>query len=219
VNREFNLDRDMGIFSYQEWGEDSLWRLQVAVSSGLGRGTPTRSDQKLAGTIRTEWLPWGAFKESSDLVEGDLLFHEDPRLAIGLGTHYNPRAGRLKGTHGLLLTPSQQLELQHHLVDFLWKWSGWSIYSEAFVRDGHSNWNEPSIQARGAMLQTSYLTAAGLFAVRHAQVHWSQSQATQTEWALCWTYPWQKHAIKFQTEWAQIDHEPWVRFQLEVGSP
>lgn len=219
VNREFNLDRDVGVFSYQEWGQDTLWRLQIAASSGLGRGTPARTDQKLAGTVRGEWLPWGAFQEGSDLIEGDLLFHERARLAIGLGTHYNPRAGRLKGTHGTLLTASQQLQLQHHFVDFLWKWNGWAVSGEGFLRNGQSNWNEPNLQAQGALLQASYLTRMGLWAFRHAQVIGLQTPMTQTEWALGWTYPWHKHAMKFQAEWAQIDHEPWIRFQFEVGSP
>ncbi|MFN9066067.1 MAG: porin, partial [Bdellovibrionales bacterium] len=159
ANAIFNIDRDNGVQSRHQWGSESPFRLQLALSSGEGRGQPNKGTG-LSTTARVEWLPLGLFQEDGDFFEGDLLFESDHKLAFGLSHNKNRKAYRLGGQIGEIMDNDSRRDLESLMADVLWKYQGYSISLEQFMR----NAEDPTISAdqtiyegTGTNIQFSYV--------------------------------------------------------------
>jgi len=128
ANAAFTLDRDFGLFAYfnQPLG-NSLINLKGAVSTGEGRNI-TRTDQGLAYTLRTEWLPWGDFAGNGDYSEGDLEFEQQPRLSLALTYSHNEETRQSGGQLGIPL--AQGIDLNTWIADAVFKYRGHACLAE-----------------------------------------------------------------------------------------
>jgi hypothetical protein len=128
VNSVFNIDRDFGIqFVYKR----KYVIAKGAISSGEGRNIST-SDYGLAYTGRVEFLPFGAFTNGGDYFEGDLAREKSPKVSVGLAFSHNENAARTAGQLGTMLYSG--VDIQTAIVDFLYKYNGWSFASEFIQR-------------------------------------------------------------------------------------
>jgi phosphate-selective porin OprO/OprP len=128
VNAAFNIDRDFGV-QFQHKTKNSTVR--GAVSTGEGRNI-TLSDGGLAYTGRVELLPFGLFTDGGDYFEGDLAREKTPKISIGLAYSHNVHAVRTGGQLGGLLYEGTNINTQ--IIDFLYKYSGWSFAAEYVKR-------------------------------------------------------------------------------------
>jgi phosphate-selective porin OprO/OprP len=129
VNSTFNLDRDFGIqFAYKK----KHIVAKGAISSGDGRNITT-SDYGLAYTGRMELLPFGSFTNGGDYFEGDLAREKSPKVSIGVSFSHNENATRTAGQLGSMLYSG--VDIQTQIVDFLYKYNGWSFAAEYMNRN------------------------------------------------------------------------------------
>jgi phosphate-selective porin OprO/OprP len=128
VNAAFNLDRDFG---FQVQHKTKYAVLRGAVSSGEGRNI-TLSDGGLAYTGRAEFLPFGAFTNGGDYSEGDLAREKTQKVSVGFAYSYNAKATRTGGQLGSMLYAPTDITTQ--IVDFLYKYNGWSFAAEYMKR-------------------------------------------------------------------------------------
>ncbi|MCS6838903.1 MAG: porin [Bdellovibrionaceae bacterium] len=225
ANGEFNLDRDVGFFSYHQWQRGThVFRGQGALSSGLGRGTPSRSGTfLLASTLRLEWLPWGEFLKGGDYFEGDLLGEEDPKLSIGVVAHYNPNVVRHRGTVGWLLPSDVVRKMGTLIVDTLFKYRGFSYSHEIFYRSfNNENSGDPQIvlwSGYGYAVQASYSWAQRwLAALRYSHIQAvSGVNFLREETVFGLSYLVRHHRFKIQNEVSILSEESYYRFQVEFG--
>jgi phosphate-selective porin OprO and OprP len=128
VNSTFNIDRDFGVqFGYKT----KFFVARGAVSSGEGRNITT-SDNGLAYSGRVEFLPFGAFTNGGDYFEGDLAREKKPKVSIGFASSLNEKATRAGGQLGSYLYAATDIKTD--IVDFLFKYKGWSFASEYINR-------------------------------------------------------------------------------------
>jgi len=128
VNSTFNIDRDFGAqFSYKA----KYAVVRGAVSSGEGRNYNS-SDYGLAYTGRVDLLPFGSFINGGDYFEGDLAREKRPKVSLGVAYSHNENASRNGGQLGILLI--QPTDIKTQIVDFLYKYNGWSFSSEYMKR-------------------------------------------------------------------------------------
>ena len=100
VNALFTVDRDVGAFlAYSRSIGQARYVIRGAVSSGDGRN-PQAGDGGLAYTTRWELLPFGAFTNGGDYVEGDLAREPTMKLSLAAGLSRNDRARRTGGQLG-----------------------------------------------------------------------------------------------------------------------
>ncbi len=165
VNRTFNIDRDFGI---QAQYKRESWNLRGSLSSGEGRNLSFPSDSGLAWVIRGELLPFGAFIGKEDYTEGDLKFHDQLRLSLGLTRAVFKNSNRAGGTIGTFFTttgdPNTGTPIRSdqtvHLFDLIAKYRGWSLLAEVAERsspNGVLSANQALFEGTGWMLQSGYL--------------------------------------------------------------
>ncbi len=132
VNSTFNIDRDFGIqLYYNNSIQDLHYVLRGAVSSGDGRNIVS-SDRGLAYTGRIELLPLGRFSNDGDYFEGDLAREPEPRVSLGLSYSSNQNSIRTGGQLGTYLYEPR--DIYTGMVDFLFKYNGWSLATEYLDR-------------------------------------------------------------------------------------
>ncbi len=103
VNSLFTVDRDVGVFgSYAAPIGRARLVVRGAVSSGEGRNAPT-GDGGLAYTSRIELLPFGAFTNGGDYIEGDLAREPRTRVSLAVAASRNDRTTRTGGQLGTSL--------------------------------------------------------------------------------------------------------------------
>jgi hypothetical protein len=128
VNSTFNVDRDFGLqLYYYNSIKNFHYGLRGAISSGDGRNIVS-SDNGLAYTGRIELLPLGTFADDGDYFEGDLEREAEPRISIGLSYSSNQNAIRTGGQLGTYLFEPR--DIYTHIIDFLFKYNGWSFATE-----------------------------------------------------------------------------------------
>ena len=132
VNSLFTLDRDYGIFAYKKipLGKSEVL-LKGALSSGEGRINEA-GDDKIAVTLRGEFLPFGAFAKFGDYSEGDLAREEKPKLSIGGGFSQNNGTNRTAGQLGAFV--KEQRTLKSAFVDLMFKFRGFAVEGEYIQR-------------------------------------------------------------------------------------
>lgn len=129
VNARFTVDRDVGVFA--SWMHDFGHRRLVvrgAVSNGEGRN-PQPADAGLAWTGRVEFLPFGAFANGGDYVEGSAgQTQPGHRLSVAAAISHNSRAIRAGGQLGARLFAPRSMTT--HFVDAVYKHAGTTVAGE-----------------------------------------------------------------------------------------
>lgn len=109
VHATFTVDRDVGAFlSYSNIIGKARYVIRGAVSSGEGRNA-SGGDNGLAYTTRWELLPFGAFTNGGDYVEGDVSREPSLKLSIAGGVSHNDRAVRTSGQTGAPLYAARSM--------------------------------------------------------------------------------------------------------------
>lgn len=130
VNATFNLDRDVGVDLYHQFGETKPFWVKLALTNGEGRGT-NNEDSGMAYTGRIEWLPLGKFKQHGDYFEADLAREPEPKFSIGAVYSMNKNATRPGGTIGTqYVTPGLNQDIQTWFGDMTLKYRGFSWATE-----------------------------------------------------------------------------------------
>ena len=164
ANATYNIDRDFGFFGYytQPLGSTVLY-LKGALTSGEGRNA-LAVNNGLCYTARAEWLPFGAFKQNTDYLEGDITFTETPKLSLACTYSFNDKAIFSAGQLGSMMPVAQ--DFQYLIGDLMFKYRGFSVLGEYFAKKAeYSVFTDPvdmrlrSIPAgTGYNLQLSYCT-------------------------------------------------------------
>lgn len=132
LNAEFNLDRDVGvqIFSHDLFGLGGLIDYQAGIYGGAGQN---RTDPGVGVLVvgRVSVQPLGRFADA--YVEADLKRSSVPRLSLGAAVARHTQAHRVRVTHGADLEGPPRRTL-HVAADAIFKWSGWSLQTEAVYR-------------------------------------------------------------------------------------
>ncbi len=162
VNARFTVDRDVGVFAswLHDFGTPRLV-LRAAVSAGEGRN-PMPGDAGLAFTARAELLPFGAFLNGGDYVEGSAGVRQPgTRVAIGVASSRNDGAVRTGGQLGAKLHAPRSMTT--HFADVVVKRGGFTLAAEY----AHRTANDPVTQlgsdvryvftGQGVHVQTSWL--------------------------------------------------------------
>jgi phosphate-selective porin OprO/OprP len=231
VNRVFNFDRDFG---FQALYRRPNWNVKAALSTGEGRNLPTASNLGLGWIGRIEALPLGTFTGNNDLQEGDLVSEPEPRLSLGYSAALFRDSNRAGGAIGSVFvdgtgTPIRRDQTVHY-ADALFKWRGFSLYSEAAYRsspDGQINASRALFEGAGYLLQSGYFLVPGWeIAARYARVRpldrsRIDSANRDTEQSTVgFTRYLNGHRVKLQSDLTrQTRHEPsWIaRLNFELG--
>ena len=164
VNSEFNLDRDFGFF-----GEYNLDRQQGfdlafkgSVTLGEGRNWGSSNNGGLAYTGRLELYPLGHFSAKGDVIEGDFIGEEQPKILLAGAYAYNHKASRLSGQRGDVMPDNATRNIGSYFVDFILKYRGFAFYTDFMGRTctdprfGAAN-SDFVYTGCGLNVQTSYL--------------------------------------------------------------
>ncbi len=138
LNSRFTLDRDIGVgLIYRKTlGKQFGLELIGTFSQGEGRNVIAGNLGGYEYTFRTEFLPFGQFHKKGDYVGSAIYREEKPKLSIGITVDQNDQAGRSRGNKGSFLPGNAELEtLQTAFVDFMFKYSGFSMMGEYVLRD------------------------------------------------------------------------------------
>lgn len=136
LNKTFNIDRDIGIQWYNQFGDVAPFWIKLAITNGEGRAR-SNQNKDMSYTARAEWLPFGNFKEGGDYFEGDLLYETTPKVSMGLVYNRTPGTNRVGGQIGKIISDGTSTvitrDIQTLFADFLFKYRGLAISSE-FVK-------------------------------------------------------------------------------------
>lgn len=136
LNRQFNIDRDLGIQLHHKTklGTDFLMREKLSVSQGEGRNVSEGNEGGLQYTARLEFLPFGTFKSKGDYTQSDLSREEKPKLMLGFTYNYNQDAVRERGFAGdyMIRTDGSIYETDQTTIfaDAMFKYKGFSFMGE-----------------------------------------------------------------------------------------
>lgn len=127
ANAAYTLDRDLGLFAWQQWGR----HLHVLAAITQGEGRASGQDHGgLCYTGRLEWLPFGAFADAGEYVEGDLQREARPKLALAAAYSSNRRGRRARAQQGPWFPDGQERDINTLFADAIFKWQGWSWQCE-----------------------------------------------------------------------------------------
>ncbi len=148
LNRQFTLDRDIGVWLFHHFNAgDGILRQVVSVSRGEGRSiweeNPQPLERGLDYTARLEYLPFGGFKNKGDYVGSDIEREATPKLSLGLTFDYNQNAVKARGQKGSVT--DNEANLRSWMADLMFKYRGFSVMSE-FVDRVVYGYNEQSIE-------------------------------------------------------------------------
>lgn len=179
VNAELNLDRDLGIklFSNDLFGLKHRLGYEIFIGMGNGRNPPGFGNMGLLYAFRLQINPMGKFE---DYTEGDVEHTAAPKLSIGLNYAYNMDAVRARSTVGPFYEVGD-FDYQHAAADAIFKFRGFSIFSEFVLRHARRNVfqafdpsgmliTERSRSGYGYFVQASYTGRYGL----GGAARWSQ---------------------------------------------
>lgn len=162
LNATFNIDRDIGLQWYNQFGSASPIWLKLAVTNGEGRAR-SNENKFLAYTSRVEWLPFGEFKDGGDYYEGDLAYETTPKISLGAVYSYNTGTNRLGGQTGALIDDGTgsviTRNIQTMFADFLLKYRGWAVSAEFAKRDANDPVVPISATANGAIYKGEGISA------------------------------------------------------------
>lgn len=138
LNAIFNIDRDMGLQWYNQFGDERPFWVKLAISNGEGRARNNKN-KEMSYTGRVEWLPLGEFTDGGDYFEADLAFEKKPKLSVGVVYNYNPGTNRIGGQTGELFSVGTDeyisRDLKTMFADLLFKYRGFAFSTEYARRD------------------------------------------------------------------------------------
>jgi hypothetical protein len=139
ANSDFSLDRDLGLFAWQQvpMGGQRI-HLLAAITQGEGRAAG-HANAGLCYTGRAEWLPFGEFNAEGEYAEGDLLREARPKLALAVAYSANHRARRAHAQQGPGFPSSLERSIGTFFADAVFKYHGWSIMAELERRLAHGS--------------------------------------------------------------------------------
>nr|MDQ3038145.1 OprO/OprP family phosphate-selective porin [Myxococcota bacterium] len=162
TNAELTIDRDVG---FDLRSADFLglgWlRYYAGISAGEGRDAGFGNDVGLWYFARVELLPLGMF---DDYQEADLARHASPRLSIGAAYAFLDDAPRLRGALGPVAADGGTTDYHQVAADVMFKWMGFSLFSEMIVRDGARNPGDALDEMGNPIATTAPRTGVGWFA-------------------------------------------------------
>lgn len=137
VNAEFSLDRDLAIDVRTRDFLGLGWlRYYAGVASGEGRDSGFGADLGFFYFARVEVLPFGMFR---DYEQGDLDRNPEPRLSLGLAYAYLDDAPTSQAARGEIPEDGGTTDAHTVAADLLFKWQGFSFFTEAVWREGRRN--------------------------------------------------------------------------------
>lgn len=134
MNSLFNIDLDFGLqgeYKFNPSGERPLV-FHGAITTGEGRNWVVVDKAGFSYTGRLDWYPLGSFLGKGSYKEGDLEWHPEPRLMLGLSYNYNDDAQRVGGQRGSLLYG--QRDISTVFSDFIYKHKGLALQGDYAFR-------------------------------------------------------------------------------------
>ncbi len=132
LNREFNMDRDIGV---QVRAEEVAGFLgySLGVFSGQGRNVIETTSPAISITARLQFDLFGSLDWST---EGDLQRTPTPAASLGLAYAYHGHAPGDQGVHGARPSDGGTTDLEEIAVDFVLKAHGLALEAAAIGRTG-----------------------------------------------------------------------------------
>jgi hypothetical protein len=216
----FTLDRDRGIFFQNEFylGK-SLFKNYFTVSSGEGRITVS-PNSGVCYTARTEWLPFGKFKNGGDYFEADLEREQKTKVAIAATYSFNDKAKRVKGQLGEYLFNNESVNIGYAEADILFKYRGFSFITELYHKVVSNDLTISSTSGKRIipngqawLLQSGYLfTQKDEIAIRYAGAYNNNAEINVgvffREYMLGYSHYFKGHALKIQCDVGLQESKP-----------
>ncbi len=214
TNYLFTLDRDKGFWIVNTIkGKKAALSNTLAITTGEGR-INADSSAGLCYSLRSELLPFGAFKDRGDYVESDIFFEEKFKLSVGVVYSFNNRTSRVLGQLGDYLYNGQVADIHYYGADILMKYKGWSFLGELYRRTSKNGISvdpdNPSkvkfvYSGTGLLLQSGYLlTPKDEIAVRFGLTspdNRADNYADRlNEYMLAYSHYFFRHNLKVQTD-------------------
>ena len=146
LNKNFNLDRDIGLQLRHKFTIGSQFIVREIISASIGEGRNLVQDN-LGGykyTGRIELLPFGKFASKGDYVNAAVKREEKPKLALGFTYDYHDRAVKDKASQGKYLSYDTnndgsidgyfQPTVSTFFADMMFKYKGVSVMAEYALR-------------------------------------------------------------------------------------
>ncbi len=138
VNSQFNLGRDFGFFGQYDLNREynRAFTLSAKSSITLGQGQNWLSSEKrgYAYMGRLELYPFGRFAAKGDILEGDFVRENKPKVVFGAAYSLNDNATRLQGTRGNEMPPDASRDIESYFADFVLKYRGFALYGDLMGR-------------------------------------------------------------------------------------
>ena len=235
VNGRYNLDRDLGIQLHHTFNIGNFVVREIgAVSMGQGRNITKADTGGFDYTGRMELLPFGNFTDNGDYFDSDLAREQTPKISIGAGYNFNDDAVRDAGQLGKFVAESR--DLQTLMLDFMFKYRGFSLTSEYMNKQTADPVLKDSANyfktGDGLNIQCGYLFKGDFeIAARYTIINADpqinetlksekESESLYTEYTLGLSKYIRGHSLKIQTDFSYIEHElasdPTYRFRFQV---
>ncbi len=182
ANAEFTLDRDIGLDfrSKDLFGLERL-RYYAGIYMGEGHSSYDEGDLGMMMLGRLEYLPFGLFKDYS---EADFNRYDTPKLSLGIAYAQVEQGKGNKGIIGSTPSDGGTTDTNNATADLCFRYSGISIDSAVFWREGIRNSGElvdelgvplpiePARNGMGYYLQSGYLLpkSNNELALRYGQI-------------------------------------------------
>lgn len=217
VNKEFNVDRDLGldIRSKNFLGLDTL-RYYAGIYAGEGRNTFASADFGMMYLARLEYLPFGMFK---DYKEGGFERVATPKLSLGVGYVFIENAKKNQGIKGKTPADNGTTDTHNITADAVFRVGGFSVETEFAYRSGSRN-NDgddatPLARPRngwGLMGQAGYLLPhCGLeMSVRAGLNRRDNDRSAMTnrnEYGVALSYYFANHPFKLQADYFRLGNQ------------
>jgi phosphate-selective porin len=210
----FNDARETGLALWGTLGINKVdWRLMA--SNGNGRTQATNDNDKFLYTARVMWQAigstrmnqWGSGLLMTEGDLGDSLAAGGPLLAV---------AGQYSHNDRHRTTTGNDFKNETFGADYTFKYRGFASVGEAAWRNGTPE-TGAEVDSTGYLFQASYawkapgIAGASFWEVagRYGRVDPSDLVANnkQTEVGLAFSYYYNKHNLKMQADWRQIEDE------------
>lgn len=238
LNRQFTLDRDLGVFLHHHFtAGKGVWRQSFSVSKGEGltiwQDNPSPIERGIDYTGRLEYLPFGNFTNKGDYKGSDLEREPTPKLAFGLTFDYNNNAVKSRGQKGSVT--DNEANIRSWIGDLMFKYRGFSVMSEYVDRKIH-NYQEQSVTqftdyvndfytGTAFNIQSGYVCKKNYeLAGRYTQIRPQEGSPYNdlTQYTIALSKFIVGHGIKVQTDfsWLQEQNKPMThiyRLQFELS--
>lgn len=216
----FTLDRDRGIFFQNDFNIGKhIFKNYFTISSGEGRITVS-PNSGVCYTARTEWLPFGKFKNNGDYFEADLEHEQLPKVSIAATYSYNDKSKRIKGQLGEYLYNNESVTIGYAEADLLFKYKGFSFISEIYNKVVSASYTESTTSGKRIipngqawLVQSGYLfTKKDEIAIRYAGAK-NKNAAVNVgvffrEYSIGYSHYFKGHALKIQGDIGLIETKP-----------